>query len=197
MTENFRSIEVLVETPEMQAVLARPPIEPRYDMLSGRDFTRNTELFYRLADIIELFPEHYDQEQWSDTVGECGTSHCVAGWAAAEAGYQPDRWTSTNGFEVIEWAWVTRKSWEGYTAPIERVAGAELGLTSMESEWLFHAGMLPYPPCTTVPEVLRRAGDGERLTELCYSFPENFLGSDLDLEYERRGTVAITGIRPS
>ena len=59
----------------------------------------NSELFRKIADVIEHNPDGYNQRKWgfgvhdndakacrhipADQVHTCGTSHCIAGWAVA------------------------------------------------------------------------------------------------------------------
>lgn len=84
---------------------------------------RNTDLFFKIADIIDFTPEQYAQETWGEYAPtqedkakfeakfnvepgnhadarwsqvECGTKMCVAGWAAQLSGYLPYVTTKTN-----------------------------------------------------------------------------------------------------
>jgi hypothetical protein len=44
--------------------------------------TRNRDLFYAIAELVEQDPERHDQNVWERPVPEaCGTIACVAGWA--------------------------------------------------------------------------------------------------------------------
>jgi len=60
--------------------------------------TRNRELFYRIAELIEANPELYDQRSWGGST-PCGTAQCIAGHAAALAGWEPLRYHVGSEFQ--------------------------------------------------------------------------------------------------
>lgn len=127
--------------------------------------TRNRELFYRIAELIEANPELYNQRSWGRST-PCGTAQCIAGHAAALAGWEPLRYhvgsdvdwsrlyprgSSQSGKEAFEWRHV------------DSVGRRELGLTYSEAWILFASGWHPKKPYKTVPEALRAFGDGARI----------------------------------
>ncbi len=96
--------------------------------------TRNTGLFNRIADAIELRPESHNQKSWG-----CGTAFCIAGYAAHLEGCK-----STIKLEVVE-------NW----------ASEALGLNG-DDEGLFEGDWTP-PKGMTVPEALRAIGRGAEI----------------------------------
>lgn len=128
--------------------------------------TRNTELFYRIAAVIEFEPERYSQRtygscrnhpkvyEWTfdngDTVvGACGTAHCIAGWAVVLSGYKPS---------CSSW-WHGVDSPDGDRSPTGVAAAGLLGITYDEANTLFSGRWEP-PSGVSVPDELRRIGDG-------------------------------------
>ena len=133
---------------------------------------RNRDLFYRIADQIEKEPTSYDQGFWCVTqaeyieelrfevefgdatqekldraldvpASECGTVACVAGWACF----------LTSGSTMVPL--------DGWT----RSARELLGLSSQEADLLFCDTWKPRPGLT-VPEALRKLGDGASVEEV-------------------------------
>lgn len=152
---------------------------------------RNTELFYRIADEIETFPEEYNQAAWGrkrDTA-PCGTAFCIAGHAAHLTGWQP---TSTAWFSVIR-----PKETRNNAIDISTVGRAELGLSYNESQFLFDQYWRPKRGLT-VPQALRRIGDGEKISTVSYK-PRgaNLVNLNMVLSEERqRKTIRKTGKTP-
>lgn len=64
---------------------------------------------------------------------ECGTSYCIAGWIAHEAGVQFD-------FNTLNEAH-TCKDWNGVTRPVAEVASELLGLDEDDTYPLFAASI--------------------------------------------------------
>lgn len=112
----------------------------------------NKALLRRIADVIELDPEGYDQTTWSRPNPEsvCGTSHCIAGHAVRESGnLDPDGCPRTieldDGGQI--WSW-------------SMVAQHVLGLTDNESYMLFEANWSEGLTAKETAEVLRAIADG-------------------------------------
>lgn len=118
---------------------------------------RNAELIRQVADAIEAHPEQYDQCHY---VPDCGTTACIAGWAAVIALHhgvlvgaggddavmhaQPDRLL---GLSYIE-------SWgQDASAGKARV----LGLFNVA--WRPHDGL-------SVPDALRKIADGASIEDV-------------------------------
>src|SRR5688572_2759026 len=137
--------------------------------------TRNKELFYRIADQVERHPETYDQSVYGE-VTPCGTSHCIAGHAAAMSGCRPtvflDGSLLPNGCVVTDAA--------GKKRDVDLVAAELLGIEHGEASWLFSPAWEP-PPEMTVPEALRRLGDGAPINEVTES---GLLGAEDDDDEE-------------
>ncbi|WP_055566013.1 hypothetical protein [Streptomyces atriruber] len=70
--------------------------------------TINVDLLLEIREQITSHPETHDQEQWGKRTG-CGTTHCIAGWAAVLTGAAL-AWTDAadlddiNGDEVVTYA---------------------------------------------------------------------------------------------
>lgn len=140
---------------------------------------RNRDLFYRIAEVLDSWPRSYDQAVWAEghrsevvdiafddgTVAEaveCGTAHCVAGWAAALTGWHP-----TLDENELWWIRVAREAGvaEVDGSPIDQVAAEALGLEAGEAAALFSAMAfhLAYDgrlPAYLVAPRLRAIGDG-------------------------------------
>ncbi|NWF27447.1 hypothetical protein HW130_14435 [Streptomyces sp. PKU-EA00015] len=97
----------------------------------------NAELAARIRTEITQRPEHHDQAHWFtgdvlrpdedlDAPAHCGTTLCVAGYAAHFTGHI----LLPSGIAVLP-----NTSKRRY---IERVAHALLGLTDSDADWLFH-----------------------------------------------------------
>jgi hypothetical protein len=56
----------------------------------------NTELFKKIHEVVSANPQRHDQATWEgQSVGDCGTTRCVAGWAVHLAtGQKVFRWES-------------------------------------------------------------------------------------------------------
>lgn len=92
----------------------------------------NAELAGRILDAIESNPDAFDMDQWHsgptlspEAEPECGTTLCVAGWAAHLSGWTLD---GSNASKGDEWA------------KVSRVACDALGLTVEAGADLFYAG---------------------------------------------------------
>ena len=139
--------------------------DPDYDKTLNP--VRNTELFYRIADEIELFPASYNQGAWGvelekkKTAAACGTAFCIAGHAAHLTGWQPteDSWDGSPNWEAVV---RPKKPW---TENIINVGMNELGLTTTEQVYLFHADWKPKRG-VSVPTALRAIGDGLPVSEV-------------------------------
>lgn len=178
---------------------------------------RNTELFYRVADLIELFPNAYDQSQWGHPSSDptpCGTAFCIAGHGAHEAGFMPLP-NNADGFIDFrngDWEQVyhidTAKG--DLVVPvleIDAVGEVEFGITATEGATLFGELWRPHGNMT-VPEALRALGDGQPLSDVTYWwFQDEDYGDygdydydedyrDLIKEEEARGTIQTTGVKP-
>lgn len=101
----------------------------------------NKTLMNRIADMIEKYPENYDQGTWSNDEKicpitakgkpKCGTAHCIAGWAVALSVKKP---------VIDDEAWNKGRKF--------------LGLNGAEADHLFNSGWEPNGDLT-VPEQLR------------------------------------------
>ena len=118
---------------------------------------RNTELFERIADEIEFFPESYDQQSWGMMIEgakakqtACGTAFCIAGHASHLTGWLP--------LHPGEWDNVVRPKGKDHVE-VGAAARRELGLTDAEAEFLFDGDWKPKRKYT-VPEALRAIGNG-------------------------------------
>lgn len=138
---------------------------------------RNSELFHRIADQVELDPESYDQTIW---VGEgggwndstCGTVACVAGWAV------------TLGTQLGK---LTNASWK-------ITATGVLGITDSEANLLFCENWMPDGADDGDDDILR----AKRVAEALRRIAEGELVSDVtDVDYEWPMAVARSDIDPS
>lgn len=103
----------------------------------------NTQLAYRVLDLIEAHPEHWNQRRW-----HCGTSHCFAGFVECLVlGANPfNSWSAElTRSEVKE---NFKKQWEGtrlsqfsqfYLDITNEVAIKELGIDKGQASQLFDA----------------------------------------------------------
>lgn len=129
--------------------------------------TRNKELFYKIADVIEKDDSVYDQAVWGGLVYQtcasdplsiesaktqvkeqaCGTAHCIAGHAAVIAGWTPQIRVTYNAVTEPD-ARVVEVNWEEMLPPNpteetymyrhpSEIGRDVLGLTIPESEILF------------------------------------------------------------
>lgn len=135
------------------------------------DYIRNTELFYRIADEIEVFPEEYDQEVWgtnSESLVKpytpCGTSFCIAGHAAHMTNWVP----YMESIKVVDFGRLRKARAENSMVnyfDASSIGAAELGLSSDEASVLFEERWVP-DPHLTVSQALRRLGDGAPVAEV-------------------------------
>ncbi len=95
--------------------------------------TRNRRLFYRIAAELRANPTLYDQVDYGYDV-DCGTAHCIGGYAADLSGYRPH--------PEFGWAEVRHPvdHLDGYT---DSIAADLLGLTGNEADVLFDADWIP------------------------------------------------------
>lgn len=117
---------------------------------------RNEELFLAVAAVIEEKPNRYRQDVWYARRDRCGTTACIAGWAAAIA--------IKNG-DVNR----ARKAWDDPTSEDffdpQDVAGKALGLTDDEREKLFDGSWKPHDGLS-VPDALRKIGEGAEIEDV-------------------------------
>ena len=135
------------------------------------DYIRNTELFYRIADEIEVFPEEYDQEVWGtnlETLVEaytpCGSSFCIAGHAAHMTNWVP----FMDGIKHFDFGRLRKARAENNLDnyfDASSVGAAELGLSPDEASVLFEERWQPDPELT-VPQALRMLGDGVAVADV-------------------------------
>lgn len=173
--------------PEAKALLKRHLIPSRISVGESDDPIRNTQLFYRVAAFLELFPESYNQSTWGEEYDHeltpCGTAFCIAGHAVHETG-----WNATVDYD---WTLVQRPGLDK-TLYSSRAALVELGLTDIEADLLFSSSWRPSEEFT-VPEALRMLGDGECLSEITIDDGTFYLGG-LQADEEDR-TIRTTGIK--
>lgn len=60
----------------------------------------NTDLLLEIREQITSHPGTHNQEEWGER-SECGTTHCIAGWAAALSGAQLTWTDDTYGFSQL------------------------------------------------------------------------------------------------
>lgn len=91
--------------------------------------TFNTALGRQIYDQIAGHRESWDQDCWGFNIGnDCGTTACVAGWAAHFTGWK----SAVNTFDS------TRVTKDGREMLTELVGEDELGLTPHQSRYLFN-----------------------------------------------------------
>jgi hypothetical protein len=178
---------------------------PDLDSLEAESPVRNTELFLRIADHIEMFPETYNQEVWGDVVEDaneelketpCGTAFCIAGHAGHESGWGPGStyvWDAWELKKVLAPTWDLLRMGDRHELSAPVVGRYELGLTAREAGVLFDENWSPYEDIT-VPEALRALAYGERVDVVSEAGYDDDDPYDLDSEYARRGHVPITGV---
>ncbi|MFE0101205.1 hypothetical protein [Streptomyces sp. NPDC059009] len=86
---------------------------------------RNTELLVKIRDMIREHPEQHDQDHWAKRTS-CGTTYCIAGWAAVLTGAQLD-WIPVHG----GWSANTIDNEDEY---IEICAQRVMGLSDEETD---------------------------------------------------------------
>lgn len=142
----------------------------------------NSKMLYTIANIIETFPEHHNQDTWvncnfylnddnsSSVIYDgnrfsCGTTQCVAGWAVIiENGglkhQHPDgslEFNNGNSLELSEGS---------YTDLAYVYAGAEiLGLEVDDARTLFMTTDIENYEAFDMPRVLREIADGATVNE--------------------------------
>jgi hypothetical protein len=95
----------------------------------------------RLAKFIEKLPKsRFYMNTWGSgyscvVADECGTHHCIGGWALARKGYTVSRWTATDA--------------SGKGVDPREKAQEILGLSNGEADLLFFAENWPYKPNTS------------------------------------------------
>jgi hypothetical protein len=108
----------------------------------------NTELFKKIHEVVSANPQRHDQATWEgQSVGDCGTTRCVAGWAVHLAtGQKVFRWESGVPNVLLSGATVRLAREHGIPAEsgddpgvVPKVASKMLGLTDVEAEYLFYA----------------------------------------------------------
>lgn len=114
----------------------------------------NVDLLRKVVLHITENPEQWSQEHWA-VVNECGTTCCVAGWAAVFSGHSLE-WLNTAG-GLVQAAFV-----DDGIRTISDVAQEALGLDDMQARMLF-------------------GGDNDlaRIWELAQSFAEGDLATDI------------------
>lgn len=177
--------------PKAKRLLYRAIIPTRFrpSRLQGRYPVRNTLLFNRIADMLEIFPESYDQRHWGieQRIAPCSTAFCIAGHAAHETGWQPD-----SSVTFLSWDDVERQSGR-YQFEIAHVGALELGLTELEATILFDAAWKP--KIGTPAEALRHLGDGALVTDVSLRNEIHWTGEWVHLldEYSKRPKIRVTG----
>ena len=135
---------------------------------------RDRKLFYKIADIIETYPEKHDQNTWIENPGKvpnssiiydgeeisCGTNQCIAGWAVIiENGglngvFINEIFHFNNGEEMP-----LSSSYDDEDC-IPSVAQTLLGLNDIEAMNLFYTTEICDYELFDMPRVLREIGDG-------------------------------------
>lgn len=175
---------------------------------------RNTELFYRIADEIEIFPEEYDQGQWGEkeesSPTPCGAAFCIAGHAGHQTGWRPKINVYQYGgrFDketVVDWDDLftpfNRRNDDGQCFEASEVGAFELGLSLFEACIMFSG--LWRPSRMSVPETLRALGDGDYLSEVTTPTSEGISVQGLTyewddlLEWENDRIIKVTGVKPT
>lgn len=86
----------------------------------------NVDLMLAVREQITSHPETHDQDSWGRRGPECGTTHCIAGWAAVLSG------------RSLEW---NEGGYANTTEGVDvgRAAEVLLGLNGNEAWALFHS----------------------------------------------------------
>lgn len=115
---------------------------------------RNKELFDKIADQIEQYPESHHQGTWGS---RCGTKCCVAGWAARLSGARP----AEDPQDGVAW-WFCYPPGDDTKATMTPIYAARvLGLTEDEADIMFASDWDPLEIYgLSVPEALREIGCG-------------------------------------
>lgn len=114
---------------------------------------RNTDLFFAVAEAIEDDPRRYCQDSWYDRRRGCGTTACIAGWAAAIVAKAGDLNRA-------------RRAWDDDPLFLASdIAQDALGLTDDEAYDLFNATWQPHDGLS-VPDALRKIGEGAEIEDV-------------------------------
>lgn len=181
-----KAVRVLTRKPLPSRVAAYPSLYDARRDLDTRNPVRNTELFNRIADAIEWFPEAYDQTSWGQLTDDspCGTAFCIAGHAGHEIG-----WKRSTALEDHEDGYSVQNPYNpDETAVVSELARLELGLTETESVFLFAGAWHPANELT-VPEALRGIGHGLNILEVSR---ESSYTASLEDEYNEPDRVIRT-----
>lgn len=116
---------------------------------------RNAELFNKIADAIEAEPHRHNQAEWAsarNSIGSCGTTMCVAGWAVELSDKYDIDWNRRNTFGGVG---MTKQG-----VHIEEAAYNLLGITYDEGVRLFAPHWMVYEPKSKVVQALRDIANG-------------------------------------
>lgn len=161
---------------------------------------RNTELFYRIADEIEVFPEEYKQGEWFTPrdAAPCGTAFCIAGHSAHLTGWVPAK---TSGGQR-DWTFLSPSVLHlGEVFTCSSVGRHELGLTWNESSILFDGMWIPAEGLS-VPDALRALGDGAPIQEVTDNCGEGDSGGRIlihgydESDLPTPGRIRVSGKKP-
>lgn len=81
--------------------------------------------------VVTDHEEHWDQSSFWNYRPNCGTTGCVAGWAAFAAGARP---VKNMGHPVLSGIWMI---YQGEQVSVDALATTLLGLDNDQSTWLF------------------------------------------------------------
>jgi hypothetical protein len=90
----------------------------------------NTDLMLQIREQITAHPETHSQDTFG-MASECGTTHCMAGWACVLSGVKLE-WLRDDDCQVLNVA-ITEKG----RRSIDHTAAELLGLTPVEASGLF------------------------------------------------------------
>lgn len=134
--------------------------------------TPNAELAYRVLDVIDAFPEQWEQGSWTT---KCGTSFCFAGWALKLTGHELVDYNDEDGLSRMR---LDGKQ-EVFGETVRDAAMRELGIIrAREADELFEG-------------VNSRATLGELVEEFFGPRPTSF-GSGCRCDYLGTGTPEHT-----
>jgi len=139
----------------------------------------NSKMLYKIADIIEAFPEHHNQDSWIEMGslnnadadasiiwdGEkisCGTTQCIAGWAVVldNKGLTGFQWEADAPTVCFE----NGMSFNHYNDQMYIEQGADiLGLDRGDALKLFMTSDISDYESFDMPRVLREIADGEKI----------------------------------
>lgn len=114
---------------------------------------RNTQLFNAIADHIEARPDLYNQTVWAADNNDCGTTCCVAGWAAllTEGLVPNDRVFGHDS--IIQFVPSSKRSFSDVGIEV-------LGLTEDEGDILFDGAWMDGKDTSHVVRTLRDIANG-------------------------------------